>query len=324
LRLWVEIDDTGMRVTDLSDALGGALSEEPLALVEGSGPWVVVELNSNFVIIMALTDNHALIWELGDEEPGHLYRLRDVPPELQGDWSALEWPMVSGEEEIVLTFTANTTGVDGETGRAGLVGEPVFPYRVAMFSDRRSNILTFTPVGDALLMSADGETRGMLYRTGARPAWLTDYIGSETIAEGARIQQAASEASMNVRRLFDSSVSYYDSDYTTPAGELLPPQFPQSVPRTPAEVPCGEPHVSDWQTWTTPTWEALNFAVSDPHYFSYQYDSSGTGTGSSFTASAFGDLDCDGVLSTYVRVGRVGEGNEVRGGAGLLVENEGE
>lgn len=132
------------------------------------------------------------------------------------------------------------------------------------------------------------------------------------------------EALMNVRRLFDSSVSYYDADHTTPTGEILVPQFPASVPLTPAEVPCYSEWVN-YEDWSHPTWEALNFALGrydELHHYSYQYDSSGTHIGATFTASAFGDLDCDGVFSTFVRSGEVITGNEIRGFGGVYVVDE--
>jgi len=130
------------------------------------------------------------------------------------------------------------------------------------------------------------------------------------------------EATMNVRRLFDSSVSYYDWEHATAWGEILPAQFPASVPRTPAEIPCGDAVPANYDDWEHPTWEALNFSVRDSHRYSYQYDSAGTFIGAGFTASAFGDLDCDGVYSTFVRIGVVEAGNEIRGGAGLYQQNE--
>jgi hypothetical protein len=112
---------------------------------------------------------------------------------------------------------------------------------------------------------------------------------------------------MNLRRLADSAVVYYESERVTPNGTMLPPQFPASVGRTPAEVPCDQtlPNPDDWER---PTWQALNFALSDPHRYSYQFDSAGTGDDAYFTAYAFGDLDCDGDLSTFERGGRVDYG----------------
>lgn len=104
-------------------------------------------------------------------------------------------------------------------------------------------------------------------------------------------------------------------------GEIVPAQFPASVPRTPAEVPCGDKVAPDYRQWEHPTWQALNFSVSDPHYYSYQFDSAGAMDNGSFTASAFGDLDCDGIYSTFVRTGVV-ENGRVRGGAGLFQMDE--
>ena len=131
------------------------------------------------------------------------------------------------------------------------------------------------------------------------------------------------EATMNVRRLFDSSVSYYDNDHTTPNGSIVAAQFPADVIVTPSLSAIGnekrDPSQADW---VAASWSSLNFAVSDPHYYAYQYNSEGTRIGSTFTASAFGNLDGDTVYSTFVRVGSVRAGNEVRGGAGLYQQNE--
>jgi len=56
--------------------------------------------------------------------------------------------------------------------------------------------------------------------------------------------------------------------------------------------------------WDNPSWQALTFAISDPHYYSYEYTSDGTGTNAQFTARANGNLDGDGTLSTFERAGR--------------------
>jgi hypothetical protein len=62
--------------------------------------------------------------------------------------------------------------------------------------------------------------------------------------------------------------------------------------------------------------------VSDPHYYAYQYESSGVQASSVFTAYAFGDLDGDSTYSTFSRVGSIDGNNEVRGGAGLYQVDE--
>ena len=131
------------------------------------------------------------------------------------------------------------------------------------------------------------------------------------------------EATMNIRRLYDSSVSYYDTDHTTSNGSIVAAQFPTTQGVTPALSAIGNVKRQPTQTdWDSGTWEALNFAVSDPHFYAYQYHSTGNGIGATFTAAAFGNLDGDAVYSTFVRVGTVVSGNEIRGGAGLYQQNE--
>ena len=131
------------------------------------------------------------------------------------------------------------------------------------------------------------------------------------------------EATMNVRKLFDSSVSYYDSEHATNVGDIVSPQFPTTQDVTPTLVTISnEKRDTNQAEWTAASWESLNFSVSDPHYYAYQYTSQGTRVGSTFTAASFGDLDYDSTYSTFVRVGSVEAGNEIRGGAGLYQQNE--
>jgi hypothetical protein len=74
-------------------------------------------------------------------------------------------------------------------------------------------------------------------------------------------------------------------------------------------------------TWNDDdTWNALKFSIADPHYYVYEYESTGSasaGTASRFTARAMGDLDADDAHSTFERVGTVNAQLEVRGSGGL-------
>ena len=47
--------------------------------------------------------------------------------------------------------------------------------------------------------------------------------------------------------------------------------------------------------------------MDDPHYYRYEFISSGVSTSAEFTARAQGDLDCDGIESTYEMYGTVGD-----------------
>ena len=135
------------------------------------------------------------------------------------------------------------------------------------------------------------------------------------------------EATMNVRKLFDSSVAYFEAEHSNKSGAIIARQFPTSVALTPAAHCCTntggkcKPDPATFQD-SGGSWAALNFSVDDPFYFRYQYDSAGTDTNSNFQAWAFGDLDCDSILSTYERSGSVMSDRSVSGGSGLYTKNE--
>jgi type IV pilus assembly protein PilA len=134
------------------------------------------------------------------------------------------------------------------------------------------------------------------------------------------------EATMNVRKLFDSSVAYYEAEHSTTAGTILAKQFPTNVGPSPALATCcantGGKCAPAPTTFNSDSWSALNFSVDDPFYYMYQYVSSGTDTGATFQAWAFGDLDCDTIYATYMRGGSVMSDRSVSGGSGLYSKNE--
>ncbi len=113
------------------------------------------------------------------------------------------------------------------------------------------------------------------------------------------------EAEDKLSYLFRASVTYYTGERwtrgsTTTAGTRTAAwAFPVTQARTPATPPAGGKVVDAAGTWDTPTWHALDFAITDPHYYSYAYDSAAAG----FTCRAQGDLDGDTTLSTFERAG---------------------
>ena len=135
------------------------------------------------------------------------------------------------------------------------------------------------------------------------------------------------EASNNVRKMFDSSVSYYEGEHADIGGNILPKQFPLSAGPTPAANSCcGQPGdkckpVAGMFDVST-TWAALNFSVDDPFYYWYQYVAAGIETGATFQAYAYGNLDCDAIYSTFQRSGSVMADRSVTGGSGLYTKND--
>jgi type IV pilus assembly protein PilA len=109
------------------------------------------------------------------------------------------------------------------------------------------------------------------------------------------------------------------------ASASVPAQFPAPAGPTPAVPPAGIRQSDPPGTWDSdPTWHALAFGFSagDPHYYAYQFDSSGSGTGALFTARALGDLDGDGLRSTFERAARLDANQTVQGSGGIYMESE--
>ncbi len=135
------------------------------------------------------------------------------------------------------------------------------------------------------------------------------------------------EATMNLRKLFDSSVSYYEAEHANATGSILSRQFPATQAWSPA-TNCGlQPGgkcnpTTEATAWRVATWTALNFSVDDPFYYSYQYTSAGTDSSSTFSAEAQGDLDGDNTFSLFRRTGSITSENNVSGGAGLYTEQD--
>jgi hypothetical protein len=85
--------------------------------------------------------------------------------------------------------------------------------------------------------------------------------------------------------------------------------FPPSVALTPPHPPRGVLSPDPPGTWQSPTWLALHFpppresgrafAEGQPHAFAFGFDSALSRTKSGFVAHAHGDLDGDGVSSTF-------------------------
>ena len=146
-----------------------------------------------------------------------------------------------------------------------------------------------------------------------------------------------SEALDMLDKIYKGAADYY----TTPRFERhtaskLDCQFPDAQAQTPVEGSCctGQDTDNDDRcdanpaNWNSNTWSSLKFQISEAHYFVYSFTSNGLAdTEAQFTAMANGDLDCDGVYSTFQRYGQgdpEAQDNEcaIRGGAAVYTEQE--
>ena len=116
------------------------------------------------------------------------------------------------------------------------------------------------------------------------------------------------ECPPNLKKIFDASATYFESEHTLRDGTPIDAQFPASVAMTPAAACSSQTGGRCRNTdWTNITWHTLKFAIDDPHYFQYEYSSAGTKNSAMFTARAQADLDGDGTFSTYERAATVAD-----------------
>jgi hypothetical protein len=92
------------------------------------------------------------------------------------------------------------------------------------------------------------------------------------------------------------------------AGAPAAAAYPESVPLTPEKVAQGESVSDPPGTWNHPTWRKLGFEWTVPHYYSFAFESRNAPDRAVFHARAHGDLDGDGVLSTFAISGESRQG----------------
>ncbi len=144
------------------------------------------------------------------------------------------------------------------------------------------------------------------------------------------------EAIEGLQSLYVKASLHFVEPRVDEAGNRLPCDFPPSVSPTPAPNCCanqGGPDTDEDgrcdpapENWAADTWKALDFRLDEPHHFVYEFKNLGpTDDGIEFEISAYGDLDCDGEMSTFRRwgIGKVEEGNcFVESKAALFSQNE--
>lgn len=159
----------------------------------------------------------------------------------------------------------------------------------------------------------------------------------------------SSEARVQIAKMFDAASAYFNEEQVPPPGvALLATHGCPNDGRAsgtagvtlPLSVDCSagpgghrlpkvgggkEPGDYDMRLWLeNPVWNSLNFQMEQARVFHYDFKwtNSGTGFGNcQLTAQAFGDLDGDGVWSTYERSG-AGDQHGVNAAAGLYIDQE--
>jgi prepilin-type N-terminal cleavage/methylation domain-containing protein len=141
-----------------------------------------------------------------------------------------------------------------------------------------------------------------------------------------------SEAVVNLKSLFDGSVTYYykSQDMQSRNGAIIPPQFPGAgavfgsapTPNSCCGGDFGDKCSPSQNIWSASPWQDLGFGISQAHHYWYTYSSTGTGLNAAFTARAEGDLNCNLSPSLFERVGGIDpKSGAVLGGGGVFAIN---
>ena len=129
------------------------------------------------------------------------------------------------------------------------------------------------------------------------------------------------EATEALDKVKGGARQYYVTDHWDSNGNLLPKSFPANITKTPTKPHCDK-QLTPTASWDTNGWGPIHFALTEPHYFAYSFSApSSTGTSAVYTATANGDLDCDGTVSTFELRGSIDNEGSVKI-VGPIISNE--
>jgi hypothetical protein len=121
------------------------------------------------------------------------------------------------------------------------------------------------------------------------------------------------EPTDGLNRMSANAIAYAEANH----------RFPDSAPMTPAVPPRGKKEADPPGTWDTPAWKALDFRPAPegaPHAYSFAFDA--PKPSEAFVARARGDLDGDGLLSTFEIRGGIAPADKPKLVPGMYVEAE--
>ncbi len=164
-------------------------------------------------------------------------------------------------------------------------------------------------------------SRGPRFRQSTLPAVLAAVDGSFGASNERKVHEATrysaelerawqGEAQHHLHKLYYGAATYFETPQTGIEGLPALCHFPDAAAVTPAQNCCAFPDglcPADAQVWeASPVWRALNFSIASPHYCNYSFQSNGTGPDATFTAMAWCDANCDGIVDVWRMEGRAG------------------
>ncbi|HXU83873.1 MAG TPA: prepilin-type N-terminal cleavage/methylation domain-containing protein [Polyangia bacterium] len=134
-----------------------------------------------------------------------------------------------------------------------------------------------------------------------------------------------SEAAGHLQKMWVGAMGYYESDHADETGAMLDRQFPYddntdwgpdccSFPDQ--HCPGNMPHFSG------SPWKQLNFNIADKHLYQPQYFGGFPDPKKNLWLQVQGNLDCDPIPSTFIRMANVLPNGDVQGYATPAIINE--
>jgi type IV pilus assembly protein PilA len=120
------------------------------------------------------------------------------------------------------------------------------------------------------------------------------------------------EATEGLDKINIGAKSYFQADHYNSTGTIVAKSFPGTSTWTPATDCCAGAtapkcpgDATEAAAWNGTSWRQLHFQLTDPHYFQFQFTSTGTNLGAAYSSYAQGNLDCDATYSSYKFAGSV-------------------
>ena len=135
-------------------------------------------------------------------------------------------------------------------------------------------------------------------------SWRTCLASSDVGVDVLRRCTRSRDAQEKVNTVYDNVVFAFDKTRKDPGRACSLPKISICIP---ADSSCSQNVDEEPQEWNRLALHAMGSLKNDTDAFRYCLQADGEGKDARFTVSAYGDLDCDGIYSTYQRVGRFDE-----------------
>lgn len=323
--------DSRIRLAQLGSVLVVGTERATKAAIDASWDERVSAKNGELARLVRETTQGATMVIATDLGALHPYLKRGLPAVAKVDRGLL----IFGSEGVTLHAEGATDKIEG--------------LAMALNSLRNATATEGTAMSDDAFLASviDGNTLRLEFPMNAEDSPRLIATALPAVAKYMR-RARASEAPEDLGRMADAASSYFTGGHVTSKG--APAAAAHSCPNDgtlagesgitpPLALDCSKgpegrcmPASDDapltgyypLSVWGRDVWNGLNFQQEQGHFFHYNFiwKNAPSGFGAcQFTAQAFGDLDGDGVFSTYERYGALDE-DGVKHAAELYIDHE--